>query len=916
MDRAADITAQNLFGLVHKEYYEPLSRYKANDIFTSKLRELIPGDSHEFIRSDVWLHVLDKTVQSKASTDSYITQGFKIHVSCTPKCALSILETFVPILLKEKINFKLACDGSILNQLNSKTQPRGYAGKFMTIYPLNREGFKDLIEKLYQASADKDFMGPYILSDKRYKDSRVLYYRYGGFNPGSRLNLDGSQTSCLISPEGEYVPDERHPYFELPKWETDPFNQKTFEGEGEGTLLNERYVVEGVFGFSNAGGVYFGKDTLTDKEVVIKEARPFTNYWKVDQEHWDAVYLLEREYKILEHLKDLDFIPNPIELFEDWEHTFLAEERVHGMSLDSFWAGEEQILGPYIRRKGTIGNFVKKFRKVSIALMKMVKAIHQKGVLLGDMSPRNIIIDGDTLQCWLIDFESAVFMEDNEQILQYATQWGTEGFINPERKHRKKLTPKDDLYALGMTLYNCVVPVNNIFTLNTDAKSLFIDEFVNLGLPEEVKQVIYMLLEGDEAGAMQTLEEWDDSKPYKEVPASSAPQAIKASKEKIGKVIREVSKYINNSADHQRKDRLWPAHYPVFITNPMSVAYGACGTVLFLTSSGLPISKETIAWLSNQKLDNDHFPPGLFIGLAGIAYTFNEAGMKAEAEQIMETLYQSPMLYEEAGIYLGVSGWGMVSLYFYIETGNKKYLEHAVKAGEHLIATAEDKDGNYYWPYGDTIHYGYGYGASGIGLFLLNLYVATLREDFQNFAVKALEYDLEAGTDSKVGIQWKRFEDDVLLYPYFIHGSAGIGSVLIRFYEVLGDERYKAQALKIADDTYIKYSFIPSQFEGLAGIGEFMIDAWSCSGDNKYYLYALDIAESVLWFGIQKEEGMAFPGRWLTRIANDYATGSAGIGLFLFRLINPQPKHFMDLDIDKLAALRKASGEQKPITAT
>ncbi|MFD8889512.1 hypothetical protein ACFVZ8_01955 [Streptomyces sp. NPDC059558] len=41
--------------------------------------------------------------------------------------------------------------------------------------------------------------------------------------------------------------------------------------------------------------------------------------------------------------------------------------------------------------------------------------------------------------------------------------------------------------------------------------------------------------------------------------------------------------------------------------------------------------------------------------------------------------------------------------------------------------------------------------------------------------------------------------------------------------------------------------------------------------------------------------GIAFPGRWLNRIAHDHAPGSAGIGLFLSRLVSPGERAFADL---------------------
>lgn len=368
----------------------------------------------------------------------------------------------------------------------------------------------------------------------------------------------------------------------------------------------------------------------------------------------------------------------------------------------------------------------------------------------------------------------------------------------------------------------------------------------------------------------------------------------------IEPTLDKMVRYILHTFSDGRVDRLWPSHFLVFATNPMNVAYGACGPLLFLQSMDKEIPTEIIHWLLKQPLSTETYPPGLYMGLAGIACTFQEIGLTEKAESTMEMLYQSPLLYKEPGIFLGAAGWGLVSLNFFLQTKKRAYLEKAVSAGEHLLKVARESDGIYYWQCNqdEKVHYGFGYGSSGISLFLLYLSVLTRREDFRLAAIGGLEFDLSNRVESAVGWQWKRFQDDTLLYPYWIHGSAGIASVLIRFYRLLGTKRYLDLACEIANDTFIKYSFIPSLFEGLAGIGELMIDMYQFTGSESYRNKAYDIADTISWFKIDRPQGIAYPGRWLTKISNDYATGSAGIGLFFSRLFYDTKRIFVDLDID------------------
>ncbi|MER6446517.1 lanthionine synthetase C family protein [Streptomyces venezuelae] len=354
--------------------------------------------------------------------------------------------------------------------------------------------------------------------------------------------------------------------------------------------------------------------------------------------------------------------------------------------------------------------------------------------------------------------------------------------------------------------------------------------------------------------------------------------------------------------DSRRGDRLWPADYTVFTTNPLSVAYGACGPALLLRSAAGPqgpaaLPAEVTSWMLGRPLGTDTYPPGLYLGLAGVAWAFHDLGWEDRAEAVMAMLHTSPLLYDEPGMFLGVAGWGLASLRFHVKTGKQDHLDHAVRAGEHLLRTAQQEGDTCYWrsSLDGMVHYGYGHGASGIALFLLHLHLLTGDIRFRSYAVRALEFDLAHVSESGLGLQWQRVQDDPVMYPYWIHGGAGVGSVLVRFHDLLGIERYGDLARRVADDTFVKYAYSPGLFEGLAGIGEFMLDMYSFTGEREYRDRARDIAGTILWFRVENEDGIAFPCRWLNRIAHDYATGSAGIGLFLSRLLSPGERPFVDL---------------------
>lgn len=493
----------NAFTLVDREFFETIDRYRINPTYVDRLQSLVPG-GWSVSRSGIWV-MASNGVPGPA-------QGFKIHVSSVPRHALSTLDLVVPECTRRGVQFKIAADPGLLNLLNSKRYGRGGSGKFMTIYPGDTDIFRDLIEALYRATSGTDLAGPYILSDRRYKDSKIIYYRYGGFARIDRLQPDGTSDAVILSPENEPLVDDRAPYYQLPPWVKDPFGAEPAPQDAT-PVLNGRYSIDGVIGFSNTGGVYYGTDAQTGAEVILKEARPHTAHWTVGELSIDAVTLLEREHEVLKRLWPTGIVPEPIELFKQWEHTFLVQSRVPGITLQQFWSTERNILAPYVDRPGRIERFITPFRRVARELMAVIEKVHAQGIVLGDLSPNNVLIEPETLTLRLIDFESAIIDGEEDVFMGFSRNWVTPGFDNPDRANRKTIRVEDDFYALAMLLYGAVVPVQPFFALHPGARDQFLDYFIGLGVHREIRQIINELLAGRLDEARTILDAWEADEP-------------------------------------------------------------------------------------------------------------------------------------------------------------------------------------------------------------------------------------------------------------------------------------------------------------------------------------------------------------------------------------------------------------------
>src|SRR4030095_1814353 len=108
----------------------------------------------------------------------------------------------------------------------------------------------------------------------------------------------------------------------------------------------------------------------------------------------------------------------------------------------------------------------------------------------------------------------------------------------------------------------------------------------------------------------------------------------------IRRVINGITEYLLSKADPKRANRLWPSDYRLFSTNPLSVAYGALGTALFLKTALGELPEEARQWIEQRPISSEAHPPGLFVGLSGIAWALEELGLTDKARTAIDLAYK------------------------------------------------------------------------------------------------------------------------------------------------------------------------------------------------------------------------------------------------------------------------------------
>lgn len=876
------------------KYYEEHDNYiPKNSEFRSTIENLIKDTSYTLERKNVWNYV-------SLNNNDLPLQGWKIHISATPFNNKEVLSVAAKYLIEKKIPFKFLIDQTAYKKMNSKIASRGSAGKFITVYPWNLDSFREIMEGLYNVL--KSFDGPYILSDNRYKDCKVLYYRYGGIKANIEVNYRGEQELVLVSPNGHTIPDGRSPYFDTPYWEEDPFSGLSTTENDDSELLNNRFEVIDVIQFSVSGGVYTAIDHETNRKVVIKEARPFTSYDK----SLDSVARLKKEVTIYKKLSDYKLKPTYVTDFYEWEHYYLVIEYFEGEDLSSF----VNLNNPLFSLKGDINSYLMKLKNVWLDIAFALKNFHDESIVFGDLSTNNIMIN-DNEQNWrvnLIDFESSWLMGDEPSELT------TAGFTPPPFNGNFDYSPKRDVYSLGAVMISTLFPLNNLYNLSNIAGLKAIkDLFNDLNISTEIQTHIINMLDLNPENRPSII---DVIKMLEENPFTreddlhvTMPQSLNT--KKLNSKSRVINETILNKVKKLNNHYIFKTDPITFISNPLNVSYGSFGILHVLNYCKTPIPQEIDEWVRTLAINPKDYPPGLYMGLSGIAWVMFDIGHNEKAEEILEQALNHQNINKSSSIYYGQAGIGMACIKAYLSTNNVNWLNRAVKIAEELIelkqVVRESNKVTCFWEDPDeNIWTNYTKGNGGIATFLMYIYQITAESVFLDTATEAIEFDIYHlhKDENFLRVSRNTIDAEQSVYSqYWKDGTAGLLLGVSRLWYITKNQEYKYVIEGLVKDIIRKYTFMPNLFSGLAGLCNTLIDLYQFTGEKKYLDNIEFVVSGIENFELIENDSIEFPGEQNYRISHDFATGSAGISALYYRLSNVENNLNFNFMLDELLNL-------------
>ena len=204
--------------------------------------------------------------------------------------------------------------------------------------------------------------------------------------------------------------------------------------EGLRNDLAGRYDVERELATGGMGVLFVARDKVLDRTVVIKVSRP-------ELSHSDSAQRFLREARILARFRH----PNIVQVYDAGHASglfYYVMDYVQGETL-----AERLGRSPPLRLEDVV--------QLGVDLLNALEAVHRLGITHRDVKPSNVFLQDD--RALLGDFGVAKISPEVDSALTFPGQRvGTPAYMAPEQGVGGEVTPRTDLYAVGMVLYEAV----------------------------------------------------------------------------------------------------------------------------------------------------------------------------------------------------------------------------------------------------------------------------------------------------------------------------------------------------------------------------------------------------------------------------------------------------------------------------
>lgn len=797
-------------------------------------------------------------------------QGWKLHISARPGTLAETLDRTLPLLLSWDCDFKVARSRMVLHELNSGDTDPAAVGKAMTVYPP-----QDSVVQLGHLLAEAlvGMVGPRITSDRRIRPDSPVYYRFAPFRPQYRVDENGDFELVIITPDGTMEPGAAGAEFSCPPWASDPFRpeaettaqqtgQKTSAG-GAQTVLGGRYRLTSGVVRGPRGNVYRAM-APDGRQVVVKESRAYVG------ENVNGIDLrmqLRNERRILQALDGVDGVPGLIDHFRHGEDEYLVTTDAGTRDLNRYVGEQTRFFDDATSPDRDLG-------ALAARLAEILDAVHQRGVVIRDLSPKNVVIDDDG-GCTLIDFGNSYY--DGFQLHGW-----TRGYSVPDQHTDRTAEPADDYFSLGATLFFAATGINPIGVDPDPARNL---ERTLLCLERlhpnatGVRALLPGLLSLDPA---ERTAAFTDLRARRHTRRGSRPTSPELTPDLLESVLEHT---VQECVEAARQMAATPTELGRSEPPKTNVYSGSAGLGLELlhhpqgVAAGVELARWTVAATPPAKL-----PAAMYFGRTGTEIFLATARRAAPDLPVSKPI---EIAADERADYIhGVAGIGAGHLILHalepdaghsalVDECARRLLAGETRATEDAVPAAPDT--------GVALEAGFAHGSAGIAQFLLAYHRHTGDPAAEEAA--AQRFDSLAGEVAEL-VEVLRRPPARPMAASWCQGMSGIVSAFLEAARHWDDDRYLALAKDGARACLglAPQSWVVSQCCGLSGMGEALIDLAIATEGEEFWSGAGEIAVHMLARSGGDFTKPQFPDNSLEAASAPWSTGTSGVLSFLRRL--------------------------------
>ena len=777
-------------------------------------------------------------------------QGWKIHVSATPECAVETLARTTRVCVEAGVSFKFLPTMAGLTEASSKNQARGAAGKFITIYPDDDGQLGELLSVL--AGVLRGQEGPYILSDLRYVPDAPVFVRYGAFLGMRVPDVDDELVESIVDPRDmRLILDHRDPRVVIPDGvEVPEFLRAAYEASLESTRSRlDDFVSIKPLSFSNAGGVY--RAELPDGEVrILREARPHAG---LDGRNRCALQRQLVEEEVLRDLVGVEGVQQLRGVFTAWEHRYLEVDYVPGVTLSSW-----MVRSTYLQESDPV-EYARQVVGIVDQLIAVVERIHRRGWVFGDLHPGNVLVSDDGAVT-MLDLEDASRVDSPRELGVRVFEYCADETADAVQA---------DWFAVArciMMLYCSDFEIEAVSPAFWDRCRRRVREVYGERAVEQLE-----LVEGRYAAGVRP------------VAASDVIVGVPSQRLSVDSGISGLLSGIEWSRQFG-PDGAFPGDISqVGECVHEVITTGRAGVVLAQQRVGVqPADGDVDALRRTAREWPGQEAPGLLNGLAGVALTLSEVDVQRDAVAAAGKALELALGRRRLDLAAGQAGVILAALEVAKTSGDSGLMDRAVAAYRRLDACLVP-DGSAWAAL--CRRRGLFWGLTGVVLTDLVVYAVTGVEESLVRARGRLRADLDACVTTSTGEVMVDDREKNRVLPYIEWGSAGVLLVASAVERITGEPVLTSQErdgiVKACSSTFYIY---PGLDHGRAGI------LVTLTAAGEHYRVEADrqaglLLDSLLTHG---EQALVI-GDGLIRLSSDLGTGAAGVVLALHAYRSRQP---------------------------